>query len=153
MNQKLCNRCSNFKPLSDFYKVNKGANYCSHCKTCDKLKCSSHRAKNNGKVYKKLRSEQYLKNKERENELRKLWDQSNRRQKNALCAKYRAKKLNATIGNYENEIEALYKECPKGYHVDHIVPLQGENVSGLHVPWNLRIITAEENLKKGNRLV
>lgn len=39
------------------------------------------------------------------------------------------------------------------YVVDHIIPLNGDMVSGLHVPWNLRVITREENLRKSNKLV
>jgi len=39
------------------------------------------------------------------------------------------------------------------HHVDHIVPLKGQNVSGFHCEYNLQILTATENIKKSNKLL
>lgn len=50
----------------------------------------------------------------------------------------------------QDGIREFYKKCPLGMVVDHIVPLQGRKVSGLHVIWNLQYLTPEENLRKGN---
>lgn len=49
-------------------------------------------------------------------------------------------------------IELFYRDCPPGYHVDHIIPLRGVKANGLHVVDNLQYLPAIENLKKSNKL-
>jgi len=73
---------------------------------------------------------------------------------NAINNKRRAGKLQRIVGWTDHKaIEEFYANCPKGYHVDHIVPLQGANVSGLHVLNNLQYLTATQNLIKGNKWI
>jgi hypothetical protein len=59
---------------------------------------------------------------------------------------------------HRGEIEALYveaarltKETGTAHHVDHIFPLMGDGFTGLHVPWNMRVISARANQSKGNK--
>ncbi|MEQ6358083.1 hypothetical protein ABNX05_26230, partial [Lysinibacillus sp. M3] len=52
---------------------------------------------------------------------------------------------------FYQEAKRLFKDTGVAHHVDHIVPLQGKYVSGLHVPWNLQILTALEISKKSNK--
>lgn len=49
------------------------------------------------------------------------------------------------------EARRLTRETGVPHHVDHIIPLQGEFVSGLHVHTNMQILTGTENIKKRNR--
>lgn len=81
---------------------------------------------------------------------------------NATTRKRQAAKLQRTPAWTDSvdifEMECIYAYCSSlrriglKYEVDHIVPLQGKNVSGLHVPSNLQVITEKENRSKQNRM-
>ena len=102
-----------------------------------------------------------LENKELIQERRKSWN-VNIPNKRALEAKRRANKLNATpdwlTQDMLDEIEYKYflardlsQITGEPHQVDHIVPLQGTDICGLHVPWNLQVLTASDNQRKSNK--
>lgn len=82
----------------------------------------------------------------------KKWSRQNPHKVNELAARKRARRKEQTP-KWANikAIREFYKNCPEGYHVDHIVPVKGETVSGLHVLANLQYLPASENIRKGNR--
>jgi len=102
------------------------------------------------------------KNKEKVTEYNKQWWSENKDKRASYQAKRKATILQKTP-NWLTEsdlrmIEAKYslaamltRETGIIHHVDHIIPLQGRKVSGLHVFSNLRVILGSDNVKKSNK--
>jgi len=101
-------------------------------------------------------------NPEKYRRLTKAWRKENMGYVLAKNAARRAAKMQRTPLWLTKEdlkaIETLYimarhktKTTGKPWHVDHIIPLQGELVSGLHVPSNLQVILGVENLRKRHK--
>jgi len=91
------------------------------------------------------------------------WHKQNPEKSYAAVVKRRMAKLNRTpvwlTAEQRNEIARVYRKARGltistgiSHQVDHVVPLRNKRVSGLHVPWNLQILTANQNQSKGNRL-
>lgn len=118
-------------------------------------------AKNKSKII--AYQEQYRndpKNKDKIRQRQIVYMQENKSYLNALKAAYKANKKGATPDWVDHKkIAKRYDECKRlndkagyiKYHVDHIVPIRGKKICGLHVPWNLQVITAKENLQKSNK--
>jgi len=162
---KYCYKCNSSKSLSEFSKKNSTKDGLrANCKSCDQL----YRIANKSKL--KLYSDKYFsleKNRLRKKETDKIrrflnpdyikiWRSNNVDKINACCMNRHATKLQRTpswlTSEHFREIEQKYKlsnELTKKtnipHEVDHIIPLKGKYMSGLHVPWNLRITTEEFN--------
>lgn len=69
-------------------------------------------------------------------------------------AKRRAAKLQRTPPwSNLKLIKEIYLKCPQDCHVDHVIPLRGKTVSGLHVPDNLQYLSSSANMQKHNKFV
>jgi 5-methylcytosine-specific restriction endonuclease McrA len=95
---------------------------------------------------------------------REIWIDNNRDKVRAKDAKRHAAELQRTPNwlteQHFKDIQEFYTMAKElqwlndpsdPLEVDHVIPLQGKNVSGLHVPWNLQILPKSLNMKKGNR--
>jgi hypothetical protein len=173
---KVCIRCGVDKVESDFYLDRRRNRFYSHCKTCHgrsvRVWESAHKEKSdknkkdwatiNKEDIRRRCAEWHVTNRDRRLEYIRTYRRENRGICNALEAKRRASKLQRTPkwltedDKYRMKmfyITAKYMEWLHKikFEVDHIVPLQGVEVSGLHVPWNLQLLTEEEHKWKGNR--
>jgi transposase len=159
---KYCSKCSTPKSLEDYSIDNNRWDlksvYCSSC--VNKVSYEWNTA--NPDKRKEITKNYQESNREVFRRAGKKYRLNNLDKDAAKTAKRRAAKLSATPSWLSNtqleEIQTYYTlakelEVKTGikYHVDHIVPLQGENVCGLHVPWNLQVISAEDNIRKHNK--
>ena len=150
MDVKACTQCKLRLPYSSFHRrAAMKDGYRSSCKACNK-----------------------------KYQTKEIWTRANRKQghmsmeerkalpkipKSVRTARRRAKLKNAYNKAWLSEfnlfaIDEMYALSQRRtevtnieHHVDHVVPLQGDTVTGLHVPWNLQVITASENYRKNNK--
>ena len=157
---KTCSHCQQEKPLDQFYKRSDRDSYHSWCKSC------KHES---GKRW-------VAKNKDRHGELTRSWYAANKDQHLANSkAYYEANKSNyleySTARDERTKratppwcdrsaIRAIFARAKRmtqetgiQHDVDHIIPLRGKTVSGLHIPANLRVIPSAENKRKAAKLL
>jgi len=167
MKEKVCTRCKTLKAIAEFGPNNHlKSGYNSACRNCMNIYLrkynAEHREQEREKYHKYISNPNAREKKRaRDKENTKDWRLKNPGKANAITAKRRTSKLQA-IPKWANleQIKKIYEESNKisletgiKHHVDHIIPLQGKNVCGLHVENNLRIISALENSRKSNRLL
>lgn len=141
-----CSTCSVEQTSTNTYLHSNGKfrQQCKQCILTRRKPVSKEITQRSSKKYR-------LANSELQRQRNKVWRKSNLEYDAFRSATYRARKLNQTPSWADLElIELIYEMCPKGYHVDHIVPLKGKTVAGLHVEGNLQYLPAKENLAKRN---
>ena len=167
---KTCSKCKEIKDLAEFYKDKSrkdGLSYlCIPCAANPDKKLASSRASYRANPAKHRAASNKWRNAHREKARAggRAYCIANRDKICAKSMKRHAAKLQRTppwlTKEHFKEILAYYslaKELQwlseEKLEVDHIVPLLGENVCGLHVPWNLQILPKSVNVRKSNKLI
>jgi len=150
MNDKTCSQCLVTKDISLFAKaVTCVGGFRTNCKACQKIKKDEWR--HNNQEHHRLQCRAWVKaNPEKRKEIvlasRTLFGSRKKKVRQATPS--------WANGFYISEIYHLARLRTKllgiTYHVDHVIPIKGKLVCGLHVEDNLRIIPADLNMKKGN---
>ena len=174
---KTCAKCDVEKPLTEFCKnASRKGGYHYYCRECHSKSNKSWRDDNIEQA--RATSAKYRKaNRAKCHAASKAWEKANpekvkawrlryNKEKAAYlqdkCIRYRAGKANRTPAwltesdwqhiKCKYEVAAMYnKEGLDRWDVDHIIPLNGKIVSGLHVPSNLRVIKSLYNKQKANK--
>ena len=135
-----------------------------HCAECRRLRCIEYRQKNASKELKRAekyrstheaeRQLYYINNKEKIDAHNKQYAKDHPEVLKAISIKNNAKrKLRVVAWTDWDKIAEFEKGQPEeGMTEDHIIPLCGRKVAGLHVSWNLQWLTRSVNSSKNNRI-
>ncbi len=158
-----CDKCKELKPIIAFDKDYDKACGSVYCKVCssNRHKIYMSNPSNRDKVNKHTKKSREI-NKQHYEETNKAWRAKNKHRISAFSAKRRAsfdkrvpKWLNkrdwVLIREFYKRANDLTEKTGVFWEVDHIIPLRGKIVSGLHVPSNLKVITKADNIKKSNK--
>lgn len=168
---KRCSVCEQAKELANFNVRRASADgLCYKCRDCSKNALEEWRRKNPG-AFRRWSEGKKDRLSERFREWREAnlehlsrayaaWAKANPDRVRALVAKRKVAKRSALVPWADHDaIRAIYAEAARltretgiRHEVDHIYPLQGETVCGLHVENNLQILTKTENIRKKNRM-
>jgi hypothetical protein len=163
MEYKTCSECNSIKSTEDFYKQSTRGKFGVRgtCKSCDNNKKKLYR-QNNKEHVQELKKQNYIKHQEKNLQTKKNYRQTNKGKINALVAA-RKKIIKQRTPKWLTEFDKLKIKCiysvasmlthenKEPWHVDHIIPLQGKLINGLHVPSNLRPMRGIENIGKKNK--
>lgn len=168
---KACTKCQAVKPIGE-YNVRKASpdGLMQKCRDCCKTYATAYRADNpdvhkeyyaenkekRGEDFRKWREE----NAERRAEYMLNWSRENSASRREQYMRWQATKRKATpkwadrekMIEFYRKAEHLTRETGVPHEVDHIYPLQGKEVCGLHCEANLNVITQFENIQKLNRM-
>lgn len=158
---KTCSKCRIEKPLSDFNKASKHLDGLRcECRQCQSVYRRINFEKNREKQLKQGQNWKDA-NRERVRKYSSDWKINNRARATANQMRRHVKKVSSEImkGDEWNDfyIDEIYElarvrtlETKTAWEVDHILPLQGKLISGLHVWYNLQLLTASKNRSKRN---
>jgi len=160
---KACLACRAFKPFNAFYKAKTSKDgRMNLCIACDKARTQKYREANREKE--RVRNRDYGRRNAHAVRARvKRWRKENPGKDRELRRMREIQKINACPpwarkGIVRKQIQAHYLHAEwlentidTPFHVDHIVPLCSDFVCGLHVPANLTVLEASQNIEKNNR--
>jgi 5-methylcytosine-specific restriction endonuclease McrA len=150
---KKCRKCKRILDFKEFYKNEKTADrFFNSCKSCWLSQCAERRKKLGLGFNKEYLDKYYEGNKDRYYQLSREWKKKNPHviRWQVACGSKRLKTATPKWVD-KDSMRVIYYKCPKDMQIDHIVPIKGKIVCGLHVPWNLQYLSPKENRTKKNK--